>query len=115
MAMEHSKTLIILILMFSTQPVLSIQCQDGDTRSGYPSPIVNGFEQCIEQTQFCFNGFWNGPELYSYCDNPTESCDTAPHGSVEFGFTSLSAPCFKASRTCIDGVWNGPELFDVCE
>lgn len=93
-------------------------CPEGQSRSGFRQPIVNGFESCVQETQFCLNGNWNGPELYPTCENVTKGCGQSPHGSVESGFmqmtTSKGVPCPTGSRTCLNGSWIGPEIFPTC-
>ncbi|MCH2533673.1 MAG: hypothetical protein MK008_04465 [Bdellovibrionales bacterium] len=97
------------------KPVPAANCRAGDVRKGYLQPIVNGLERCTTTSQTCQKGHWMGPVLYTTCENPTEFCDSNhPHGSVQTGFTSLSAPCIQTSRTCIDGKWSGPKLHKFC-
>jgi hypothetical protein len=92
----------------------SSNCNEGSSREGYTTPIVNGIERCIKSVQFCENGNWEGPELYDFCDNPTEDCDGLPHGTFESGYLTPFAPCEESSRICIDGVWQGPTLHSHC-
>lgn len=96
------------------RPVVD-DCKNGEVRKGYLQPIVNGLETCVMETQVCQNGQWVGAPLYRTCDNPTEFCNPShPHGSVQTGFTSPSAPCIQTTRTCIDGNWSRSRIYKFC-
>ena len=109
------KLLTAVFLVLSTQLTLANVCREGETRSGFEYPTVHGWQVCTEVMQVCNGGNWNGPNLYDFCDNPTEPCDdTFPHGFTKTGYSSPSAPCFQSSNTCVDGSWTGPFLYDSC-
>jgi|GEM_PF-3120314 len=95
--------------------ISSSSCKEGETRNGYLQPVVNGFEQCVATVQTCHNGQWNGPSLYSSCNNPTESCGGVVHGTVENGYSSPVKPCYQVSRTCLDGAWTIPIIYHYCQ
>lgn len=100
------------------QPLELNQCVDGASRQGFISPTTAGDAPCIQGTQTCISGHWQGPELFQSCDNFTKSCDGQPHGSVVNGYfqpTSFQGvPCTPATKTCLNGSWSGPEVYPSC-
>lgn len=103
----------------STQPLEELsKCLEGTTRQGFLSPTTAGDSPCIQETQICMSGHWQGPELFQSCDNFTKSCDGQPHGSVTSGYLQPTSPhgvpCMPATKICLNGNWSGPEVYPSC-
>jgi hypothetical protein len=109
------KQLIAATFLLSSVAIYSFQCRDGEFRTGYTSPVVNGFEVCREVTQVCSGGVWSGPDLWISCDNPTEPCGATAHGMTESGYQNSYAPCIQVTRTCLDGRWDLPNIYSSCQ
>ena len=125
--------LVILYLLFSacsTNPIkagiiqssqssLQVACMDGQTKSGFISPITSGDLPCQQGAQACVAGNWTGPVLFENCDNSTKSCDGYPHGSSKTGYleptTVHGVPCPTGVTTCLNGSWIGPMLYQFCQ
>ncbi|MGZ6395142.1 MAG: hypothetical protein ACXWQA_13145 [Pseudobdellovibrionaceae bacterium] len=91
---------------------------EGTTRQGFISPTAAGDAPCVQGTQTCMAGNWQGPALFQTCDNFTKSCDGQPHGSVITGYLQPTSPqgvpCTHATKTCLNGRWSGPEVYSIC-
>lgn len=94
------------------------RCGNGTTRQGFISPEATGDAPCIQGTQTCVAGHWQGPDLFQSCDNFAKSCEGQPHGSVVHGYLEPTSPqgvpCMPAAKTCINGGWSGPEVYPSC-
>ncbi len=93
-------------------------CTEGSTRTMYTSPTAFGDFPCMQETQVCISGNWQGHQLYQTCESFTKSCDSHPHGSIKTGYlmptTPRGIPCQQASNTCLNGSWVGPNIFSYC-
>lgn len=102
----------------NAKPLELSQCVEGTTRQGFISPTTSGDAPCAQGTQTCMSGQWQGPTLFSSCDNFTKSCEGQPHGSVVNGYVQPTSPhgttCTPATKTCLNGSWSGPEVFPNC-
>ena len=94
------------------------ECVNGSTREGFASSLTYGDTPCLQGTQVCNSGKWQGPPLYPVCDNFTKSCDGVMHGTTVHGFlqptASAGTACIPSAKTCIDGRWQGPEIYPTC-
>lgn len=102
----------------SIQLVANGSCLEDTTRQGFTSAITTGDTHCVQESQVCISGKWQGPELFPSCDNFTKSCNGHSHGSSIQGYlqptSSHGIPCTPATKTCINGNWTGPEVFPNC-
>jgi hypothetical protein len=94
------------------------KCVEGTTRQGFISPTTSGDSPCYQGIQTCLAGHWQGPTIFTACENFTKSCDGQPYGSIVNGYLQPTTPhgtnCTPATKTCLNGIWSGPEVFPSC-